>query len=75
MPVLPTFKNIVNDGLTAEAKPEFYKNKVKIAFTNPSNSADRAKVSSIVIIASYGNTKEYNCGTLYGDQQTELDLS
>lgn len=74
-PVLPTFNSIVNDGLTSEAKSNYYKNKVKITFTNPSNSATRAKVTSIVIIASYGGTKEYTCNTTAGQKTLELDLS
>lgn len=74
-PVLPTFNSIVNDGLTSEAKSNHYKNKVKITFTNPSNSATRAKVTSIVIVASYGGTKEYACGTTAGQKTLELDLS
>lgn len=74
-PVLPTFNSIVNDGLTSEAKSNYYKNKVKITFTNPSNSATRAKVTSIVIVASYGGTKEYTCGITAGQKILELDLS
>lgn len=74
-PVLPTFNSIVNDGLTSEAKSNYYKNKVKITFTNPSNSATRAKVTSIVIVASYGGTKEYTCSTTAGQKTLELDLS
>lgn len=74
-PVLPTFNSIVNDGLTSEAKSNYYKNKVKITFTNPSNSATRAKVTSIVIVASYGGTKEYACSTTAGQKTLELDLS
>lgn len=74
-PVLPTFNSIVNDGLTSEAKSNYYKNKVKITFTNPSDSATHAKVTSIVIIASYGGTKEYTCSTTAGQKTLELDLS
>lgn len=74
-PELPTFKSITNDGLTSEAKSNYYKNRVEITFTNPSNSAARAKVTSIVIIASYGGTKEYVCNTSAGQQKLELDLS
>lgn len=74
-PVLPTFNSIVNDGLTSEAKSNYYKNKVKITFTNPSNSTTRAKVTSIAIVASYGGTKEYTCSTIAGQKTLELDLS
>ena len=74
-PVLPTFKTIKNDGLTTEAKSNYYKNKVTITFSNPSNNAARAKVTSIVIVASYGGTKEYTCDTSAGDKTLTLDLS
>lgn len=74
-PVLPTFSSIKNDGLTPEAKSNYYKNKVTITFTNPANNAARAKVTSIVIIASYGGTKEYTCDTSSGSKTLTLDLS
>lgn len=74
-PVLPTFSSIKNDGLTTEAKSNYYKNKVTITFSNPANNAARAKVTSIVIIASYGGTKEYTCDTSSGSKTLTLDLS
>lgn len=74
-PVLPTFSSIQNDGLTTEAKSNYYKNKVTITFSNPANNAARAKVTSIVIIASYGGTKEYTCNTSSGSKTITLDLS
>ena len=74
-PVLPTFSSIKNDGLTTEAKSNYYKNKVTITFSNPVNNAARAKVTSIVIIASYGGTKEYTCDTSSGSKTLTLDLS
>lgn len=74
-PVLPTFSSIKNDGLTPEAKSNYYKNKVTITFNNPTNNAARAKVTSIVIIASYGGTKEYTCDTSSGSKTLTLDLS
>ena len=74
-PVLPTFSSIKNDGLTPEAKSNYYKNKVTITFSNPANNAARAKVTSIVIIASYGGTKEYTCDTSSGSKTLTLDLS
>ena len=74
-PILPIFNFIENDGLTTEAKSNYYKNKVTITFTNPTNDDACAIVTSIVIIASYGNTKEYACDISSGSKTLILDLS
>lgn len=74
-PILPIFNFIENDGLTTEAKSNYYKNKVTITFTNPTNDDACAMVISIVIIASYGNTKEYACDISSGSRTLTLDLS
>lgn len=79
-PILPTYNNYSNhaDKISygAEALNTFYKNYVTINFTNPSIDTAYAKISSIAVIATYGNSsKEYACSTSSGPTSVKMDLS
>lgn len=79
-PILPTYNSYFNyadkANYGAEALSTFYKNYVKIYFTNPSIDAACAKISTISIVATYGSgSKEYACSTSSGSSFVEMDLS
>lgn len=67
----------VDSSKGATAKEGYYKDKVTINYTNPSATAGYAKISSLVITATYGSSsKDYACTLTAGTSTSSiLDLS
>ena len=80
-PILPsmTSYNRHNDSSWgATAISDYYKDKVTINYTHPSVADGCAKITSLVVLVSYGTAtpREYSCTSIAGANTTvELDLS
>ena len=73
---LPVLNNFETDAKYNNAEEGYFKNYIKITYTNSEENEARPKVTSLALVASYGGVdRKYVCSTAPGQQIETINLS